>query len=435
MSETRKYVRGNTRQLINYDFVVNKSGTNRLVCMDVGFLEICKALAVTRGRWKSTYVKSLGETFYITPTDSEMDAIENIIAEGLIQMTDCNDIQNSLDDIAAAISAQSDGGCGCGAGGAGGTSPAPDPTTTDDPTQPGGTPPDGYSTWAEYQARKCDIAEWIIDNLEADMTWLEGVTIGALAVGGLSLGLVSILSGGTLTAIVALGAGVAGLSAAGVSEIKDAVTNNKSDLKCALYTAESAQESIDNFNSAIETAIAGETGDAVAQYVLTEFAKLWADTSQVNLMYADLEDLSPPIPTGADCSGCFNPEQLVAVDPFSVQADVPAVYDSGTDTWSITIDTSTSGNLRYWNFWLAVGQGGDCSLSFTLNTVSLDNFAVNGAPGPELTYLPCPSGSQQIINVGDKAAMEAALNAMGSVRVFDIRMETDFVLTYKITRP
>ena len=435
MSETRRYPRGDVRQLINYDFVVGRSGTNQLICIDRGFLAICQALAVTRGQWKSTYVKALGDATYQTPTDEEMLTIRDIVSEGIVQMTDCNDLEAALQDIAAAISAQSDSGCGCGAGGAGGSSPAPDPTTTDDPTQPTGTPPDGYASWSEYQDRKCDIAQWIVDNIEADMIWLEGVSIGAVTTGGLALGLVSVLSGGTLTAIVALGVGVAGLSAAGISEIKDAITNNKADLKCALYTAESAAESISNFNSAIGTAINGETGDAVAQYVLTEFARLWADTSQVNLMYEALTDQSPPVPSGADCSGCFNPEQLVAVDPFGVQTDIPAVYNSGNDTWSITVNVSTSGNLRYWNFWLIEDTGSSCDFSFTLNTVTLDNFAVNGAPGPELTYLPCPSGSQQIINVGDKAAMEAALNAMGSVRVFDIRMETDFVLTYKISRP
>lgn len=433
MTETRRYPRGGKRQLINYDHVIDEAGTSKLLCLDEGFLAICHSLVVTRGLWKSTYVKAWDETTYVTPTDEEMLAIRDIVSEGLTQMTSCTEIEQALQDIAAAISAQSDGGCGCGAGGAGGTSPAPDPTETDPPTLPGGTPPGGYADWDEYIDRKCDIAAWIIDNLENDMIWLEGVSIGAVTVGGLSLGLASVLSGGTLTAIVALGVGVAGLAAGGIGEIKDAVTNNKALLKCALFDAETAQGSIDNFESAMSTAIDAEIADTVARYVLKEFVNLWADTSQFNLMYAELDDLSPPVPTGADCSSCYNEFQLVAVDPFSVKADKLAVYDPVGDDWSITIDESTSGTLRYWNFRLIHGDGSSCDFDFTIAGAALDNFAVNNAPGPELTYHPCPSGSQQIINVSDKTAMENAINAMGAVRVFDIRMETDFVLTFTIS--
>lgn len=433
MSDMRNYTRGNKRQLINYDYILGKAGTNVFLCIDRGFLEICKALAVTRGLWKSTYTKTLGETFYITPSDTEMVAIDNIVAEGILAMASCNDIENALESIALAISAQGSGGCGCGAGGAGPTSPAPSSEETDPPTLPGGTPPGGYGDWDEYLGRKCDVAEWIVDNMEADLIWLQGVTIGALAVSGLGLGIVSVLSGGTLTAMVALGVGVGGLAAGGVEQIKDAVQANKDLLRCALFEGTSAPDSIANFNSAIDTAIDAEIADVVARYVLKEFAHLWADTSQVNLMYSDLTDLSPPIPAGSGCADCYNEFQLVAKDPFAIQSDILAVYDSMSETWSITIDVSTSGSLRYWNFWLISGNGSSCDDDFTMANCSLDNFAINTSPGVEGSYNPCPSGSQQFINVTDKAAMEAALNGMGLVKNFDIRMATDFVLTYTIS--
>ncbi|MGI9251405.1 MAG: hypothetical protein ACR2PR_09420 [Pseudohongiellaceae bacterium] len=412
MSETRKYLRSNNRQLINYDFVVGKSGENRMVCIDVGFLEICKALAVTRGRWKSTYVKSLGETFYTTPTDSEMTAIENIIAEGLIQMTDCNDIEQAIDQLTAAVTALSGGGCECGSGGAGGTSPPLDPTTTDDPTQPGGTPPAGYSTWAEYQGRKCDIATWIVDSLEDDLIWLEGGALGALAVGAASVGLVSFLSGGTLTAIVALSVGVIGLGASAISELKDAVTANKEGLVCSLYEADNATSSQADFQAALATAIDGETADTVARYVLKEFANLWADPSQINLMYEPLTETSKPIPAGGDCSACLGCPEY----------NVLRGTNTGGFNWSS--EEEPANNLDYVDFFVNSTAQDYVSGCGPEQAVTISNLVGWVDPGPGSNFAVFDATGTLVYG-----SQDTPWPAQTCGRYFQVRSDTPFTVT------
>ena len=419
------------RTIIPYQDVLDLASEYNVICVSVGALMVVRALVRDRGFWQSTYYKSLQPYgTYEIPSVAEMDPIEAIISEFLEEanLSTCNDLTQILQELTA-----QSGGCGCGAGGGGSVSPPLDPFTTNPPADPTGTPPDGYADWDSYKDRKCDIAEWIVDNMVTDLVWLNGGAIGVLTGGALAIGIASILSGGTLTIILASAAGIIGLGVGVLQILIDALNNNREALRCSLYDATNAQNSKSDFMGALDNAIDGETADPTIRYALKQFAYLWADSSQINLMYEALTDASPDIPAGPGCGGCAQAAQLIAQDPFGVLPDKPFIYDAGSDTWSVVIDQETTPGIYYWNFNWSVGGGDDCAYAFTIANAQLSAFAVNPAPGPEITWNPCPEAAQEIRDATSASEVEAFMDGMGSIRRWDLRFGVGYTVTVEIT--
>lgn len=218
----------------------------------------------------------------------------------------CTEISEQLSLILAQMGAVGSGG-GCGCGSSGGPSESPEARTDDfgDPTAPSGTPPVGYASWPEYQAKKCDIATWIVDNLLADIIWIQTLDIAILTGGVLVAGLLAFLSGGVILFILASLLIILGYDVAILANAQDAIEDDYDDLICALFSAETAQDSIDDFGDAIDTAIDAETADTIARVLLKALLKYWVDTPSVNLLYAPAAEVdNKQIPTGGDCSAC-----------------------------------------------------------------------------------------------------------------------------------
>lgn len=308
LPETRKYTKAGRRDIISGVEILGKGSESALICAPIAAIDIARKLVRNRGYWRTTYAMAYGDSSYTLPTPSEMDSIEEILNEFLEATTlmDCGDLITELDDIEQAITALSlGGGCGCGSGGAGATSPPADDTDTGDITLSTGTPPDGYPDWATYQVAKCDIATMIIADLLSDVIWWQTVTIATLTLGGLSAGMLSILSAFTLTAILA---GLLALLAYNITFLvnaQEAIESGFSDLVCAILAGETSQESMDNFISEMETQVDLEMTDPIARFLVKQLLGQWADTTLFNLLYADYDDfLARQIPTGADCSDC-----------------------------------------------------------------------------------------------------------------------------------
>ncbi len=262
------------------------------------------------------------------------------------------DIKLSLDQIALNVAS----GCGnCGAAGAPAVSP---PARTDDfgtIFSPTGTPPVGYGTWAAYQAKKCDVATWIVDNLKKDIQWMIASDEAALLLSGiLAAGLVSFVSGGTVLVILAAYAAVVAYQAAIMQDAEDAITNNYNDLVCSLYGANNATQAITDFENELGSAIDGETVDPVARALLKPMLFSWADTTSINLMFAPAAETALiQIPSGGDCSACGAPVWWQCSSGL-VQAHTAKTVD---------IDSLVAADT---NYLAAVGVSGGKNISWTI---------------------------------------------------------------------
>lgn len=302
MPEFKRHPRGSSRQIMSIDRVLGLTGDKVFLCLDRGFVEICKYLARSRGLWRTSYAYdgTVTDVGYEMPTSDEFTQIESIVGEGVIDMASCDDIVTALESLVATTASQN---CGCGSNGGPEVSPDVLVDDTGDITSGTGTPPDGYATWAQYQQAKCDIARWILDNLRTDVQWMITHETAALVIGGLAAGLAGLLSANVLVAILGVLLVIAAYEYDMLSDLDDAIGNSYDDLLCALFTGTNAADSIAQFNAALETAINAETLDPVARLLLLELAKYWADTTSVNLMYAPLSEV-PNIPSVGDCSAC-----------------------------------------------------------------------------------------------------------------------------------
>jgi len=271
-------------------------------------LEIARKLVRVRGYWRTTYASAYGDSSYTLPDLPTFDVITGFLDEFLegTNDMDCQDFANELDDIEQAIlSLGGSGGCGCGSGGAGATSPPADDTDTGDITLGTGTPPPGWPGWEEYQVGKCNVASMIVSDLLNDVIWWQTVTIATLTVGGLSAGMLSILSAFTLTAVLAGLLALLAYNIAFLTNAQDALTDGFEDLVCAILAGTDSQESMDNFISEMETQVDLAMSDVIARFLVKQLLGQWADATLFNLLYADYDDyLARQITTGADCSAC-----------------------------------------------------------------------------------------------------------------------------------
>lgn len=308
MAGEQKYSRSGRRSIISGVDIISSVGEQAIVCIPRSAVEITRALVRNRGYWRTTYAMAYSDTGYTLPNDAEFDIITEQIDLFLEATNDmsCNDLVSELDDIGNAILALSQsGGCGCGSHGAGSTSPAAGSTNSGDIFEPTGTPPTGYPDWETYQVIKCDAATFIVQSLIDDIRYYQVVSIATLTVGALATGMISVVSGFTLTAILA---GLLGILAYSVGMLFLAETQlvaGFDDLVCAILTGETAQESMDNFISEMTTQMIGAIADPISEFLIIQLISAWVDTTFFNILYTNYDDmLTFSIPGGADCSAC-----------------------------------------------------------------------------------------------------------------------------------
>ena len=308
MAETRKYTKAGRRAIISSSDLLIQDGEYAIICVPIPALEIARKMVRNRGYWRTSYASAYNDSDYDLPSDETFDIITGYLDEFLEGTTsmDCSDFIKELDDIENAITALSlGGGCGCGSGGGGATSPAVEDTDTGDITLATGTPPPGYPSWEVYQVAKCDIATWAVQNLLDDVRWWQTIQIATLTIAGLTAGMASVLSAFTLTAIIA---GLLSILAYEVSMLNDAevqLVTGFEDLVCAILAGETAQESMDNFISEMDTQMTAAITDPISEFLIIQLLTVWTDTEMFNLLYADYDEfLGRQVPAGSDCSGC-----------------------------------------------------------------------------------------------------------------------------------
>jgi len=308
MGVTKFYPRSGRRAIVDGQDVIERVGESAVVCVPRSGMEIARMLIRTRGYWRTGYAMAYAQNSYTLPDDTEMDIISGEIDLFLEETNDmtCNDLVGELSAIGDAITALSlDGGCGCGANGAGATSPAASPTDTGDIFLATGTPPAGYDDWEQYQIIKCDVASYIVQSLIDDLRYFQIVQIANLTIGAMATGMISIVSGFTLTAILAGLLGILAYSVGMLFQAEEAFVAGFDDLVCAILTGTDAQESIDFFISEATSQLVAAIADPISEFLLIQLVTSWADTIFFNLLYAEYDSvLEYSIPGGADCSAC-----------------------------------------------------------------------------------------------------------------------------------
>jgi hypothetical protein len=318
MDNYRKYPRSGRRSILNASNLVSQVGEDVLICAPIGAFLIARKFLADRGTWRTNYALSYDDGGYYLPDDDTMATIEQMINEFLEATSDmnCTDLTSALDDISASLmTIAANSSCGCGSGGAGGNSPDVSTDDTGDITGTTGTPPDGYDTWEQYQQTKCDVANWIVQNMLDDIGWWKAFGVADLTVTAMVAGMASVLSGFTLTALLAAVAGLWAYSVSTLDQLETTLTNDYDDLVCSLVNGENAQESIDDFLAEMNGALSADISDSVALYFAELVASKFADPAQINLLYADYASVSShQFPSGNDCGDCGIPcanEQMV----------------------------------------------------------------------------------------------------------------------------
>lgn len=305
MTEFKRYPKSNSRQIVDYNRFIERTGTKTFVCLDKGVIGIIQVLLNSRGLWPTTYSTEWFDHGYTMPDEGQMDVVKNAIGEANLDMASCEDIVEVLQALV-------DKPCcpaGPGGGSAGAGIDSGNPTSQGStPTEREGPPPAGFASWEEYDTYKCDIAYHIVNQMITDIA-----TAGLLAA-GFATG--PALAGALLTAIFtpvgwAALIGLAGLAISWfilgveVSLLTDFLEEKKDELVCAMLTGDTVANSISGFADSVNLLIPEDTEisalGAVAEYLASNYIISWASVDSFNRLY---DKVAYPIETGNDCSGC-----------------------------------------------------------------------------------------------------------------------------------
>lgn len=296
----------NTRVLIDYDTFAGGLNDGVIVCTNAGVLGAIRVLIRSYGLRITNWATSYSDAGYIVPDAWQFDTIEANISEFLEETNDmafCSDIVGILQDIANNLGGA---GCGCGSAGAGSTEGTPSteqPGFPGDP-QPGDEVPPGFADYAEYNAYKCDMAEWLVQKVESDLGWWQGANFVTITLAAFIAGILTPIPGDEIIALLGLLASLAlqGVTIAAVGNMIDAVSNNRLEILCALYRAGNAGQSTSNVQGAISDAIDGETA-AIYAPILKSILNQMIGTDNVNRLYVRWDEKADDLPTG-DCDDC-----------------------------------------------------------------------------------------------------------------------------------
>lgn len=296
----------NTRVLIDYDAFESALPSGVLICTNQGVLNALRVLIRSYGLRAANWATAYSEAGYIGASDAQFDLIDSEISQFLEEtneMTFCTDITTALETIANNLGTS---GCECGSAGAGGSQETPSTNQPGVPgnPQPGDSVPPGFADYAEYNAYKCDIAEWIVQQVQADLTWWQGANFVTITVAAFVAGLLTPIPGDELIAGLGLLTALAlqGVTVAAVGNMIDAVANNREAFLCAMYNAGNAAESSANLATEIDAAIDGETTAIYAPLLKTILGDMF-NANNVNRLYERWDEKVDSLPTG-DCSDC-----------------------------------------------------------------------------------------------------------------------------------
>lgn len=305
MDDFRRFPVGNTRQLIDYNRFISLTGTKLFICLDQGVMEIARYFLNSRGQWKTTYYTELSEAGYTTPTNEQMEQISQAIAEANIDMSNCEEINNSLQGIIGAIEGLQggSGGCGCIADPGSNVEDFNDAPSQDIPGDGDPLPP-GFATQEEYDEYRCNAAQWLYDNYTATLRNWAGLfgTLGGLTLAVISgLLLLTVPPIGLSLILAALGVIVGidiGLLAT-LSDIAGFMDDNEEETVCNLYNAPTTSQAQSVLQEAAQTVIVS-MGLGALQSTFEQITANLISIEQCEVLFNN-SDLGGTV---GDCSSC-----------------------------------------------------------------------------------------------------------------------------------
>jgi hypothetical protein len=227
---------------------------------------------------------------------------------------------------------------------------------------------------------KCDLAEYIVEQIQADVDKLLDLNWSAITFYGV-LELVAIIAatvatpifGDEILAVVGSIALVSGAMNGPLGELDTALTNVSSGIICALYTAPDVQTAKANAKTAIFQELESLTS-GVTLFVAKQMAAMFLSFASLNRLFEGDETKVYPA-SAFDCSTCFG-------DSLSWN------FSSGLSSWTLT-DNSSGGDSDATGFWTGIDETVQSSLHVdnvasagaiaTWRQTSFTPFAVSGA--------------------------------------------------------
>lgn len=295
-----------TRVLIDYDTFNDSLGKGVLICTNEGVLGAIRVLIGTYGLREVNWVTAHTPAGYIGVDLDQFDKIDSEISKFLgdtDNMNFCDEIVTILSSISNNLAGS---GCECGGAGAGGVIETP---STENPGVPGNpqggdTVPPGFADFAEYNIYKCDVAEWIVQQVENDLNWFQATNFVTLATTAFIAALLTPIPGDEIIALMGLLVSLAlqGVATQGIGDMKNAVSNNRDAILCSMYAAANATSSGSKLTNVISDAIDIETTALYAPLLKSILGKMF-NANNLNRLYVRWDEKVATLPTGV-CTTC-----------------------------------------------------------------------------------------------------------------------------------
>jgi hypothetical protein len=312
------------RQIVNMSLVKPEDYTERiLLCVPKFAWDVARAYLSVQARWRSTYAMAYHENYYETPNDAEFDIIDASIADFLSEEDMSCDLEAVMQDIVAELKLLVAKECGvaCGGSGGAGVGEAPDNPYIDD----GETPPPDFPTYNEYEAWKCAMSKFIIDQLMADLQYLKGLAVTEITTTLLAAALmtpipfddIGVMVGALITLIVE-----AVLDAL-IDDILTAMGADYDSLVCNLYYAISVSDA------------KGEIQEWALDNIGSDgwfFLSYFVNSDAYNRLFQEENNLMP----SNDCAGCAAYVPTVFYDWDGDPGLLGWVAEDTEGTWSLT---------------------------------------------------------------------------------------------------
>lgn len=323
-------------------------GNQALYCLSPATILLAYNLVKFYGGWRSRYVIETGQEPMEGLLDNEWQQINDIFQVALFELKEevvaSNDFLTGMLEIAGAIRDASccDGPGGAGSGGAGSEPDAPTVAMDD-----GVNPPTGFNgNYSAYEVYKCDVANWIFDEIHDGLEDLEvfnWASFGALSVSSAVLAFIAI-SGVAIPAsliFITFGALLAytGSVASLVSALQASMTADRDDFICTMVQAGNVNEAMADFKSQATTSFTGSPPDPLPEYVAGLIIDMYITPDLFNRLFD--HDTSQNYPSGT-CN-CFDCELFFAVDG-TIQSETA----SQVQVTAVDNGTGTTGRVEMW---------------------------------------------------------------------------------------
>lgn len=264
----------------------------------------------------------------------------------------CNELLERIAEALEGMVSMSSGCCGGIEGVSGGSAgsgmeDAPPSDTVDNEGSHSGSPPPGYSTWDEFDQEKCNWAQYIYDQIIADVATMSLVVIGTTGATGLAGILIPLLTnpvGWVLILSIATTMIAATVEAAFYGWISTHLDTYRDDYICSMLDGEDVGDSVSNFASRVDVNLADDANfNSLTGYWASTILKGLGNVGSFNRMY-DKQSLDIP---DADCPCGGETVDYTVVEgtetsshpsnPFTVDMQAESSVDCGLDARAITV--------------------------------------------------------------------------------------------------